>query len=67
VRGEVQISEARVKALKIGDVVVLKSGSDEMTIESIRKDGRVVCVYTDRRDRFWRRALAPHVLEHAQT
>ena len=36
-------------AMQIGDVVVLKSGSSEMTVARLGKTGRVVCVWFDRR------------------
>lgn len=32
-------------ALKVGDVVKLKSGGEKMTIESIDEDGDAICVW----------------------
>lgn len=48
--------------LKIGDTVALKSGSDAMTIESVRKDGRLMCVWFDHRHKLCRRAFPAAVL-----
>jgi uncharacterized protein YodC (DUF2158 family) len=49
--------------MKVGDSVVLKSGSQAMTIDSVRKDGRVVCVYFDHDDKMRRHVFAAKALQ----
>ena len=49
--------------MQIGETVVLKSGSTQMTIECIRKDGRVMCVWFDRRQNLYRFAFQAAVLK----
>ena len=48
-----------------GDIVILKSGGDAMTVERIEQDLQVVCVWSHnhqiKRDRF-----SPHVLEKCE-
>ena len=49
--------------MKIGDIVILKSGSAQMTIENTRKNGRVMCVWFDNRQNLYRFAFQAAVLK----
>lgn len=49
--------------MKIGETVVLKSGSTTMTVESFRRDSRVVCVWFDHRDKVHRNAFPSAALK----
>lgn len=43
--------------MRIGEIVVLKSGSTRMTIEALLKDGRALCVWSDDRQKVKRAAF----------
>ena len=49
--------------MQIGEIVVLKSGSAQMTLESVRADERVVCVWFDRRQKICKSAFPAAVLK----
>ena len=53
-------------AVNLGEIVMLKSGSVHMTVESLRKDGRVVCVWFDRRQKICRGAFPSAALKAVQ-
>ena len=48
--------------MQIGDIVVLKSGSSEMTVARLDETGRVVCVWFDRRQTVHRHAFPAEAL-----
>jgi uncharacterized protein YodC (DUF2158 family) len=48
---------------QVGDVVSLKSGGPEMTVESIESDGNVLCTWFDSNKRNKQRAIKREVLE----
>ena len=43
--------------MQIGDIVMLKSGSSEMTVARLGRNGRVVCVWIDRREKVHRHSF----------
>ena len=52
-----------VRTMTIGDTVRLRSGSTAMSVEAFRRDGRVICVWFDARDRVHRAAVPPATLD----
>ena len=49
--------------MKIGDTVRLKSGSSTMSVDAFGRNGRVICVWFDGRERLHRATFAAAVLE----
>ena len=49
--------------MKVGEVVVLRSGSAQMTIEKFAKDGRAVCVWYSARQKMCRCAFSVEAIK----